>query len=183
MARKRRPPEPADADEADVLFLVDNYDAETLLQMARRQQQYVGGLTATADKKLDMSPDVDASWGPANDDYHEDVAVSLAVTNQHFTAMTEDAVRACTSRPRLEIEARKMSIVTTEMQTGLKRIKQAILGEEAQQGNALCPQGTGMEEVVKLQRENAETLQKLIAQHTIRSVFLLPIAFATLVVH
>ena len=142
-----------------MLFLVDSYDQDVLLKMARQQQLYVATLTGTPEMKKRMTPVVDAGWDPDDDDdFHAEVAQAIAVTNSEFTGMTADAVKACISRPRLEIEARNKKIVTLEMKAGLKDIKAAILGEapraQAQQGDSSV--------LAQVQADMAKTLKKVV---------------------
>ena len=100
---KRSPAKPH-AAEADVLFLLDAYDANTICDLIEQQEQYVLTLTTASEpQKKKMIPDVQDDWDPASVSFHGQVAEALAATNKEFPSMEREAVNvhdSCTIRNR-----------------------------------------------------------------------------------
>ena len=161
----RKSPAKPHAAEADVLFLLDAYDASTICDLIEQQEQYVLTLTTESEpQKKKMIPDVQDDWDPASVSFHGQVAEALAATNKEFPSMEREAVIACTIRAQLEIEARKMRIDTAEMQAGLRQIKQAIMEEPgAANAGGKCNASSSMERVAQVQVDMSKTLEKLVA--------------------
>ena len=98
------------------------------------------------------------------------LATALAATTAEFANLTDDSVKACMSRTRLEVEARKKGIDTSCMTAGLKAIKNAVLGQEQphEQGVAGAGQaGAGQEPVllrqlVQVQGEMTTLMKKVV---------------------
>ena len=145
--------------KSDVLFLLDTYDASTILQMAEQQKNYVATLTANAATKEKMTPQLDQEWDPASDEFHVKVAEALAATNSCYADMSDEQVTECTKRPRLEIQARRLKIDTSEMQAGLGRIKRAILGKDT---TADSDQPGALQSVLTAQAETQKLVQQLL---------------------